>query len=70
VLVVAALGLSTLIRTPGNLGVYEATVLLIYSSLGVPPALGLAAAVLQHFAALVPRLGGGLIVLAARGSRV
>jgi uncharacterized membrane protein YbhN (UPF0104 family) len=67
VLVVAALGLSTLIRTPGNLGVYEATVVLIYSSLGVPPALGLAAAMLQHAVTLVPRLGGGLVVLAGRG---
>jgi hypothetical protein len=67
VLVVAALGLSTLIRTPGNLGVYEATVVLIYGSLGVSPALALAASVLQHVVALVPRLGGGLIVAVARG---
>jgi uncharacterized membrane protein YbhN (UPF0104 family) len=66
VLVVAGLGLSTLIRTPGNLGVYEATVVLIYGSLGVPPALALAAAVLQHVVVLVPRLGGGLIVLLTR----
>jgi len=70
VLVVAALSLSTLIRTPGNLGVYEATVLLIYSSLGVPPALALAAAVLQHFATLVPRLGLAPIILMARRVRL
>jgi uncharacterized membrane protein YbhN (UPF0104 family) len=66
VLVVAALGLSTLIRAPGNLGVYEATVLVIYTSLGVPPALALAAAVLQHLVALAPRLGGGFVILLMR----
>lgn len=66
VLVVAALGMATLLRTPGNLGVYEATVILIYGSLGMPPAPTLAAALLQHFAALIPRIGLGLIVLIAR----
>ncbi|MGH6979822.1 MAG: lysylphosphatidylglycerol synthase domain-containing protein, partial [Stellaceae bacterium] len=64
VLAVAALGLSTLLRTPGNLGVYEATVVAIYGALGVPAAPALAAALLQHLVALVPRLGAGALVLA------
>jgi uncharacterized membrane protein YbhN (UPF0104 family) len=66
ILVVAALGLSTLVRTPGNLGVYEATVVGIYSALGAPPAPALAAALLQHLVVLLPRMGFGLIVLLVR----
>src|SRR6185437_15874330 len=62
-LAVAALGLSTLLRTPGNLGVYEATVVAIYGALGVPAAPALAAALLQHLVALLPRLGAGAVVL-------
>lgn len=66
VLVVAALGLSTLVRTPGNLGVYEATVVGIYTALGASPAPALAAALLQHLVVLVPRMGFGLIILLVR----
>jgi uncharacterized membrane protein YbhN (UPF0104 family) len=65
-LVVAALGLSTLLRTPGNLGVFEATAVAIYTALGVPPAPALAAALLHHFVALLPRIGGGLVFLAIK----
>ena len=68
ILVVAALNLATLLRTPGNLGVYEATVLIIYQSLGIPTATALAASVLQHFVALLPTLSIGLIVFATRRS--
>ncbi len=66
ILVIAALSLATLLRTPGNLGVYEATVLIIYQSLGVPTATALAASVLQHFVALLPTLSIGLIAFATR----
>ena len=56
ILVLGALNLSTLVPlVPGNLGVYEATVALIYTSLGVPVDRALAMAVVQHacyFAAL------------------
>lgn len=63
-LAVAALGLSTLLRTPGNLGVYEATVVAIYGALGVPAAPALAAALLQHFASILPRLAASMAALA------
>ncbi|HXE17357.1 MAG TPA: lysylphosphatidylglycerol synthase transmembrane domain-containing protein [Stellaceae bacterium] len=63
-LAVAALGLSTLLRTPGNLGIYEATVVAIYGALGVPAAPALAAALLQHLMSLAPRFGAGSIALA------
>ena len=49
VLVVAALSLATLAPiSPGNLGIYEATVIFAYQYLGVPLPLAAAAAFLQH----------------------
>jgi uncharacterized membrane protein YbhN (UPF0104 family) len=67
VLVVAALGLSTVLpRLPANLGVYEATILLIYEWCGVPTDAALAAAILQHAAFLLPAIGGGYVILLAR----
>ena len=56
VLVLAALNLATLVPVvPGNLGVYEATVVLIYTRFGVPAEQAVGMAVVQHacfFAAL------------------
>jgi uncharacterized membrane protein YbhN (UPF0104 family) len=55
-LVLAAVNLATLLPVvPGNLGVYEAAVVLAYSYLGVPPERALGIALVQHacyFAAL------------------
>lgn len=53
-LVVAALSLATLAPiSPGNLGIYEATVIFAYQYLGVPLPLAAAAALLQHAASFV-----------------
>ncbi|MEO8336819.1 MAG: lysylphosphatidylglycerol synthase transmembrane domain-containing protein [bacterium] len=56
VLVLAALNLATLVPVvPGNLGVYEGAVVLIYTRLGVPAEQAVGVAVVQHacfFAAL------------------
>jgi uncharacterized membrane protein YbhN (UPF0104 family) len=55
-LVLAAVNLATLLPiVPGNLGIYEAAVVLAYSSLGVAPERALGIALVQHacyFAAL------------------
>lgn len=49
VLAVAALSLATLAPiSPGNLGIYEATVIFAYQYLGIPLPLAAAAALLQH----------------------
>lgn len=54
VLAVAALSLATLAPiSPGNLGIYEATVIFAYQFLGVPLPLAAAAALLQHGASFV-----------------
>ena len=48
-LVLAAVNLATLLPVvPGNLGVYEAAVVLAYSYLGVPPERALGIALVQH----------------------
>ena len=56
ILVLAALNLATLLPVvPGNLGVYEAAVVLTYTHLGIPAERALGMAVVQHvcyFAAL------------------
>jgi uncharacterized protein (TIRG00374 family) len=56
VLILAALNLATLVPVvPGNLGVYEGAVVLIYTRLGVPAEQAIGVAVVQHacfFAAL------------------
>lgn len=57
VLVVAALSLATLAPiSPGNLGVFEATVILSYQYLGVPLPIAAAAAFLQHGVAFATSL--------------
>jgi uncharacterized membrane protein YbhN (UPF0104 family) len=70
VLIVAALSVATMLpAAPANLGVYEATVLLIYQWSGVPAAIALAAAVLQHAMFLAPALGCGyLVILSGRST--
>jgi uncharacterized membrane protein YbhN (UPF0104 family) len=48
-LVLAAVNLATMLPVvPGNLGVYEAAVVLAYSYLGVPPERALSIALVQH----------------------
>lgn len=59
-LVLAAVILATMLPlAPASLGAYEASVILAYRELGVPPETALAIAVLQHAAALLPLVGVG-----------
>ena len=70
VMIVAALGLSTVLpRIPANLGIYEATVLLVYEWCGVPTDAALAAALFQHVAFLLPAVGSGYLILVTRQLR-
>ena len=63
-LVMGALNLTLLLSvTPGNLGIYEGTVFLMYKFLGVAPAVALSLALLQHICFLVPMVGAGYSVL-------
>ena len=64
-LVVASIAVVTLIPSPpGNIGLYEAAVVAAYQWMGVEAEVALAAALLQHAAALLAALTpGGLIVL-------
>ena len=63
-LVLASVGLATMIGiAPGNLGVYEAAVFLVYQYLGVPPEQALGMAILQHVCHLIPFVGTGYVVL-------
>ena len=65
ILVLGALNLSTLVPlVPGNLGVYEGTVTLIYTSLGVPVDRALAIAVVQHACYFAALALPGYVVLA------
>lgn len=69
-LVLAGLALSTLVPvSPGNLGVYEATVFTIYRYLGVPAETAVGVAIVQHLAFLLPSLAGGYVTLAAAQMR-
>jgi uncharacterized membrane protein YbhN (UPF0104 family) len=71
VLIVAALSVTTMLpATPANVGVYEATVLLVYQWAGIAPATALAAALLQHAVQLIPILAMGYGVLLARRPRL
>jgi uncharacterized membrane protein YbhN (UPF0104 family) len=64
VLALAALSVTTMLpAAPANLGVYEATVVFVYQSAGVPQPVALAAALLQHAAVLAPSLAVGAIAL-------
>ncbi len=61
-LILAALNLTTIIPlTPGNLGVYEATVFFIYQHLGVGPEQSIAIALTQHLCFLLPLAGTGYL---------
>ena len=66
-LVVTALALVTVIpQPPGNAGLFEAAVLVVYQAAGIPADLALAAALLQHAAFLVAALVPGYVVLLVR----
>ena len=62
ILVMAALNLATIFPiTPGNFGVYEATVFFIYQYLGIEPEQAIALALTQHLCFLLPLAGTGYI---------
>jgi uncharacterized protein (TIRG00374 family) len=71
ILALAMLNLSTLLPiVPGNIGVYEAAVVLAYARYGVPPEQGLGLAALQHLCYLVALAAPGVLWAgAARWSR-
>lgn len=70
-LVIAAIALATIIPgPPGNLGMYEAAVVLAYSWGGVGAETAVAAALLQHFAFLVAALTPGYILLMVWRGRI
>ena len=63
-LVLASVGLATMVAvTPGNLGVYEATVFFVYQYIGLPADTALGLALLQHVCYLLPMTGVGYLVL-------
>lgn len=67
ILIVAALSIATALpAVPAHLGVYEATVVIVYQTLGVPPATALAAAILQHAAVLLVSIGIGSAMVLVR----
>jgi len=58
--VLVAVNLSTLVSvTPANLGMYEASAMLVYLALGLTPETAMTLAVVQHVAYLVPLAGIG-----------
>ena len=64
ILVMGALNLATVLPiTPGNFGIYEGTVFLIYQFCGLSPELALSLALLQHICFLFPMVGMGYLVL-------
>ena len=66
-LILATLNLTTLISiSPGNLGVYEATVFFVYQNLGVTPDQAIALAITQHLCFLIPLAGTGYIFIIRR----
>lgn len=69
-LVLAALAVATMLPvTPGNVGVYEATVFATYRFAGVPPDAALGMAVVQHLVFLLPMLLTGYFTLTFRQLR-
>jgi uncharacterized membrane protein YbhN (UPF0104 family) len=71
ILITAAVDLANVIPSiPGSLGIFEAAVLFVYGFLGVPPAVALSAALLQHAAHLLPAIGFGYAVLLFRATRL
>ena len=70
VLILAAAGIGTMLPlAPGNLGTYEATVVLAYKWLGVDTGDAVALAIVQHLAYLAASTGAGYAVLSVRQIR-
>jgi uncharacterized protein (TIRG00374 family) len=70
ILILAAAGFGTMLPlAPGNLGTYEATVILAYKWLGVSTGDAVALAVVQHLAYLAASTGAGYAVLSMRQFR-
>ena len=70
ILVLAAAGFGTMLPlAPGNLGTYEAAVILAYKWLGVPTGDAVALAIVQHLAYLAASTGAGYAVLSLRQIR-
>ncbi len=66
-LVLACLSAATMVSvSPGNLGVYEASVFLIYQYLGVDQAQAVSLAVVQHLCYLIPLVGTGYAAVLRR----
>ena len=69
-LILASVGLATMVAVaPANLGVYEATVFLVYRYLGVAPEQALGLALLQHLCFLIPMVGTGYLLILLRNVR-
>jgi uncharacterized protein (TIRG00374 family) len=70
ILILAAAGFGTMMPlAPGNLGTYEATVILAYKWLGVSTGDAVALAIVQHLAYLAASVGAGYAVLSVRQLR-
>jgi uncharacterized protein (TIRG00374 family) len=70
ILILAAAGFGTMLPlAPGNLGTYEATVILAYKWLGVSTGDAVALAIVQHLAYLAASTGAGYAVLSLRQIR-
>ena len=70
VIVLAAIGLGTMLPiTPGNIGTYEAVVLLAYRWLGLDSQEALAVALVQHFSYLAASTLPGYLAVTARQFR-
>ena len=66
-LVLASVSLVTMVPvSPGNLGIYEAAVFLVYQYLGLPPEQALGLALLQHLCSLISNIGTGYFILLYR----
>ncbi len=64
ILVMGALNMATVLPiTPGNFGIYEGTVFLVYQFCGLASESALSLAFLQHLCFLVPMVGTGYLVL-------
>lgn len=69
--VVMAVNLAIMIPvTPGNLGVYEATVFYVYKSLGVEPTVAMTMAVFSHMIYLIPMVIPGYLFMVRKGVRM
>ncbi|MBU1175974.1 MAG: flippase-like domain-containing protein [Alphaproteobacteria bacterium] len=63
-LVVAAVSITTAVPlVPGSLGVYSATVFMVYEFMGYPAHVALAAGILQHLVELVPAVAVGYLTI-------